>query len=262
MFYYEKEFDSVGFHSRSQWLDVRSGERYHRGFTAMIEKPKQEPGETHISTVLFDNETQVLHDRVDIQMVPQMTGDDYYVRGSTALLDAVGKAIHLIGNVHKYAREEDRPEKTLFVITTDGMGNTSREYSYDRLKKMIQRQKETTYGWEFIFLGANIDAAKEAARFGISEDRAATYHADHEGTAVIYEAVCDTVCSVRACKPMSADWKQKVDKDFQNRGKQHEENVPDTRTQPEAFGTCCGGIKPIVRSEIKGNEAEECTAQS
>ena len=188
------------------------------GFNSMIRKQKAEDGEALVSTVLFDNYTEVIHDRVDIQKIQPMTHKDYYVRGCTALLDAVGKAIHHIGNVHKYAREEDRPEKTLFVITTDGMENASRKYSYDRLKMMIERQKEK-YGWEFIFLGANIDAAKEAARFGIDADRAANYHADSIGTAVIYEAVSDAVCSVRACKPMSADWKQKVDEDFQNRGK-------------------------------------------
>ena len=187
-------------------------------FNAMIEKQKREPGEALVSTVLFDHESEVIHDRVDIQRIEPMTRNEYYVRGCTALLDAVGGAIHHIGNVHKYAREEDRPEKTLFVITTDGMENASRKYSYDRLKTMIERQKEK-FGWEFIFLGANIDAAKEAARFGISEDRAANYHADSKGTAVVYEAVSEAVCSVRASKPMSADWKRKVDADYRKRGK-------------------------------------------
>ena len=188
------------------------------GFNAMIEKQKSEPGEALVSTVLFDHESEVIHDRVDIQRIEPMTRQQYYVRGCTALLDAVGGAIHHIGNVHKYAREEDRPEKTLFVITTDGMENASRKYSYDRLKAMIERQKEK-FGWEFIFLGANIDAAKEAARFGIREDRAANYHADSKGTAVVYEAVSEAVCSVRGSKPMSADWKRKVDADYRKRGK-------------------------------------------
>ena len=188
------------------------------GFNAMIEKQKGEPGEALVSTVLFDHESEVIHDRVDIQRIEPMTRQQYYVRGCTALLDAVGGAIHHIGNVHKYAREEDRPEKTLFVITTDGMENASRKYTYDQLKTMIRRQQEK-YGWEFIFLGANIDAAKEAARFGIREDRAANYHADSKGTAVIYEAVSEAVCSVRASKPMSADWKRKVDADYRKRGK-------------------------------------------
>ena len=188
------------------------------GFNAMIQKQKAEDGEAYVSTILFDNHTEVIHDRVDIQKILPMTRKDYYVRGCTALLDAVGKSIHHIGNVHKYAREEDRPEKTIFVITTDGMENASRQYSYEKVRAMITRQKEK-YGWEFLFLGANIDAAKEAARFGITEDRAANYHADREGTAVIYEAMSEAVCNVRASRPMSADWKRRVDEDYKKRGK-------------------------------------------
>ena len=188
------------------------------GFNAMIEKQKQESGEALVSTVLFDNERDVIHDRVDIQKIEPMTRKEYYVRGCTALLDAVGFAIHHIGNVHKYARDEDRPEKTLFVITTDGMENASSAYSYRQVKALIERQKEK-YGWEFLFLGANIDAAKEAARFGIDADRAANYHADSIGTGVIYEAVNEAVRNVRACRPMSADWKRNVDEDYKNRGK-------------------------------------------
>jgi len=188
------------------------------GFNAMIAKQQKEQGEAFVSTVLFDNISEVIHDRVDIQKIEPMTRKDYYVRGCTALLDAVGKAIHHIGNVHKYTREEDRPEKTIFVITTDGMENASRQYSYKDLKRMIERQKEK-YGWEFLFLGANIDAAKEAARFGIREDHAANYHADRQGTAVIYEAVSEAVCSVRASRPMSREWKRSIDEDYQKRGK-------------------------------------------
>ena len=188
------------------------------GFNAMIEKQKGEPGEAFISTVQFDHESVVIHDRVDVQHIKPMSRREYEVRGCTALLDAVGGAIHHIGNVHKYAREEDRPEKTLFVITTDGMENASRKYSYEKLRAMIDRQKEK-YGWEFLFLGANIDAAKEAARFGINADHAANYHADSIGTAVIYEAVNEAVCCARANRPMSASWKQQVDADYQKRGK-------------------------------------------
>ena len=188
------------------------------GFNAMIEKQKGEPGEAYVSTVLFDNYSEVLHDRMDIQKIQPMTREDYWVRGCTALLDAVGKAIHHIGNVHKYAREEDRPEKTLFVITTDGMENASHQYTYEKVRRMIEHEKEK-YGWEFIFLGANIDAAKEAARFGISQERAANYHADHEGTAVIYEAVSEAVCNVRACRTMNDDWRKRIDEDFKKRGK-------------------------------------------
>ena len=188
------------------------------GFNAMIQKQKAEDGEAYVSTVLFDNHTEVIHDRVDIQKIQPMTRKDYDVRGCTALLDAVGKSIHHIGNVHKYAREEDRPEKTIFVITTDGMENASREYSYERVRKMIQHEKEK-YGWEFLFLGANIDAAKEAARFGIDEDCAANYHADRQGTAVIYEAMSEAVCNVRASRPMSREWKRNIDEDYKKRGK-------------------------------------------
>ena len=189
------------------------------GFNAMIEKQKREQGEAIISTVLFDNVSQVIHDRVPLEKIEPMTERDYYVRGCTALLDAVGGAIHHIGNVHKYARDEGRPEKTLFVITTDGMENASRKYTYDRLKSMIERQKEK-YGWEFLFLGANIDAAKEAARFGIGADHAANYHADSVGTGVIYETVSEAITQVRACAaPLSADWKKTIDHDFKKRGK-------------------------------------------
>ncbi len=186
------------------------------GFNAMIEKQKNEEGDAFVSTILFDNYIEVIHDRVDIRKVRPMTRRDYYVRGCTALLDAVGRTIRHIGNVHKYAREEDRPEKTLFVITTDGMENASREYSYERVRRMIEHEKEK-YGWEFIFLGANIDAAREAARFGITEDRAVNYHADSVGTAVIYEAVSEAVCNVRASRPMSDEWRQRVDKDYNTR---------------------------------------------
>jgi len=187
------------------------------GFNAMIEKQKQESGEAYVSTVLFDNHTEVIHDRVDIQKVTPMTRKEYYVRGCTALLDAVGKAIHHIGNVHKYAREEDRPEKTLFVITTDGMENASREYTYDRLKSMIERQKDK-YGWEFLFLGANIDAVSTARQFGIDEDRAANYHCDREGTALNYEVVSEAIRTVRACAPLTRDWKARIDEDYKKRG--------------------------------------------
>lgn len=186
------------------------------GFNAMIEKQRGEPGEAVISTVLFDNETEVIHDRVSLDRVPALTEKEYDVRGCTALLDAVGGAIHHIGNVHKYAREEDRPEKTLFVITTDGLENASRRYTYDKVKAMIARQRER-YGWEFLFLGANIDAAREAARFGIRADCAADYHADSMGTEAVYESVCEAVCQVRRSAPLAADWKRKIDADFKGR---------------------------------------------
>lgn len=188
------------------------------GFNSMLEKQKQEAGEAFVSTVLFDHQTEVIHDRVKLQEVQPMTRKEYYVRGCTALLDAVGGAIHHIANIHKYAREEDRPEKTLFIITTDGLENASRRYSYDRVRQMIEMEK-SQYGWEFLFLGANIDAAREAARFGISEDCAVNYHADHRGTEVMYQAMSQAVCGIRAGQPMSTHWRQQVDADYENRRK-------------------------------------------
>lgn len=188
------------------------------GFNSMLEKQRKEPGDAVVSTVLFDNETEVIHDRVSIADIPNLTDKDYYVRGCTALLDAVGGAIHHIGNVHKYARKEDVPEKTLFIITTDGMENASRRYTYDKVRCMIERQKER-YGWEFLFLGANIDAAAEAKRFGIDESMAANYHCDEAGTALNYEVISEAITSVRACAaPLSSDWKKKIDEDYKKRG--------------------------------------------
>ena len=188
------------------------------GFNSMIEKQKRENGEALISTVLFDNMSEVIHDRIPVQRVELMTDKDYSVHGCTALLDAIGGAIHHIGNVHKYARNEDVPEHTLFIITTDGMENASRRYDSEKVKKMIERQKEK-YGWEFLFLGANIDAAKEAARFGIDADRAVNYKCDEEGTALNYEVISAAVCSVRAAQPLSADWKRRIDEDVKKRGR-------------------------------------------
>ena len=188
------------------------------GFNAMIGKQKKEPGEAFVSTVLFDDQTEVLHDRVKVSEVRPITEKEYYVRGCTALLDAIGGAIHHIGNIHKYARREDLPEKTMFIITTDGYENASRRYDYETVRRMIQRQKEK-YGWEFLFLGANIDAAKEAARFGISADRAVNYKCDEAGTALNYEVISEAVCSVRAARPLGADWKRRIDEDVQKRGR-------------------------------------------
>ena len=169
------------------------------GFNSMIAKQRKEEGEAYISTVLFDDLMEVVHDRVPVKEVEEMTEKQYYVRGGTALLDAIGGAISHIGNVHKYAREEDRPEKTLFVITTDGMENVSSNYSYERVKKMVKRQQEK-YGWGFLFLGANIDAIEVAGRFGIGADRAINYESDSEGTALNYEVLSDTVSAVRRSK--------------------------------------------------------------
>ena len=188
------------------------------GFNSMLEKQRKEPGDAVVSTVLFDNETEVIHDRVVIADVPNLTDREYFVRGCTALLDAVGGAIHHIGNVHKYARKEDVPEKTLFIITTDGMENASHHYTYDKVRQMIERQKER-YGWEFLFLGANIDATAEAKRFGIDESMAANYHCDEVGTVLNYEVISEAITSVRtSAAPLSADWKKKIDADYKKRG--------------------------------------------
>ena len=166
------------------------------GFNSMLEKQKKETGDACVSVVLFDDQTEVLYDRVDIRKIEPMNDTQYYVRGCTALLDAIGGAIHHIGNVHKYAREEDRPEKTLFIITTDGMENASHEYSYDRVKKMIERQKER-YHWEFLFLGANIDAVSVAGRFGIDRSRAVRYEHDAEGTMLNFRVMSKAVSGAR-----------------------------------------------------------------
>lgn len=169
------------------------------GFNSMIEKQCKEDGEAYISTVLFDDRMEVLYDRVAVSKVEPMNEKQYYVRGCTALLDAVGGAVHHIANVHKYARKEDRPEKTLFIITTDGMENASHIYTYRKVKKMIEKEKEK-HGWEFLFLGANIDAVEVAGRFGIGADRAVNYECDRAGTALNYQVLSETVSAVRRSK--------------------------------------------------------------
>ena len=192
------------------------------GYNSLIRKQKKEEGEAIISTVLFDDKVEVLHDRVNLENIKPMTEGEYYVRGCTALLDAVGGAIHHIGNVHKYARQEDVPEKTLFIITTDGMENASRRYSYEKVKHMIERQKEK-FGWEFLFLGANIDAIEVAGRFGIQPERAVNYNCDSEGTAVNYKALSKAVSRVRQCSvaeidlALGCDWKEEIEADYQKR---------------------------------------------
>lgn len=190
------------------------------GFNAMIEKQKKQDGECYVSTVLFDNVSEVLHDRVKLTDVKPMTDKEYIVRGSTALIDAIGGAIHHIGNVHKYARNEDVPEHTVFVITTDGMENSSHKYSSDKVKKMIERQKEQ-YGWEFLFIGANIDAVETAAQYGIDKDRAVNYHADAKGTACLYDNVSDVVFCVRRGCDIEDNWSEKLNRDFKSRGKKN-----------------------------------------
>ncbi len=186
------------------------------GFNAMIEKQKKTAGEAYVSTVLFSDSSAVLHDRVEVQKVAPITGNDYQVYGCTALLDAIGDAIHHIGNVHKYAREEDRPEKTLVVITTDGMENASRRYTAEQIKAKIERQKKQ-YGWEFLFLGANIDAVETARHYGISQDRAVSYRSDSVGTRLNYEVVSDAVTSMRCEEELSPCWKERIEEDMRTR---------------------------------------------
>lgn len=186
------------------------------GFNSLIKKQKKEEGRALVSTVLFDDKTEALHDRKELDKIEPLTDKDYYVRGCTALLDAVGGAIHHIGNVHKYARAEDRPEKTLFIITTDGMENASRRYSYEKVKQMIERQKKR-YGWEFLFLGANIDAVSVAGQFGIAPEKAVRFHCDEQGTALNYHVLSETIAKVRCGAPMAANWKAEIEADYQNR---------------------------------------------
>ena len=188
------------------------------GFNAMLEKQKKETGEAYVSTILFDHETEVLHDRLPIEQVAPMTDRDYTVRGCTALLDAIGKAVHHIGNIHKYARPEDVPAHTLFMITTDGMENASREYSGKDIKRLIEKQQKK-YGWEFLFIGANIDAIATAKSFGIAEDRAVNYHADKQGTGVMYQAMSCAVSDVRNHRPLSKSWSKKINEDYNKRKK-------------------------------------------
>jgi len=192
------------------------------GFNSMIEKQKKEKGEAIVSTVLFDDKAEVLHDRVSMDKVPVMTDKQYYVRGCTALLDAVGGAIHHIGKLHKHMAEDERPEKTLFVITTDGMENASSHYSYDKIKKMINKKQDKNK-WEFIFIGANIDSIAEAQRFGIDVDNAVNYVHDSYGTSKVYEAVENAVCAMRmapmatGCALKKSKWSKSVQEDYEAR---------------------------------------------
>ena len=190
------------------------------GLNSMLAKQQAEPGECRMTTVLFDNEYEVLHDRIDIKAVSPITEREYFVRGSTALLDAVGKTINKIGGVQKNTAEEYRAAKVLFIITTDGMENASREYTSDQIKTLIERQK-SDYGWEFIFLGANIDAASVAGRFGIDKSRAQNFHNDSEGVALNYRVLSKTVSSLRkapCAAPLAEDWGKEIQADYKLRG--------------------------------------------
>ena len=186
------------------------------GFNSMISKQKKEEGECYVTTVLFDSMVETLHDRVKLSEIKEMTDKEYFVRGSTALLDAIGSTIKHIGNIHKYVREEDVPAHTIFVITTDGMENSSREYSSDKVKKMIEKKKGK--GWEFIFLGANIDAVETAKHFGIAKENAVNYHCDAKGTALNFDGVGMALQSVRKCGKINKAWREAIDADFEERG--------------------------------------------
>ena len=194
------------------------------GFNSLISKQKKEDGKALISAVLFDDRQEVLYDRVDLEKIETMNENQYYVRGCTALLDALGGAVHHIGNVHKYAREEDRPEKTIFIIITDGMENSSRRYTYEKVRAMVERQKDR-YGWEFLFLGANMDAIAAAGRFGIQAERAVNYECDREGTKLNYEVISRAVSRVRASSAPTAamamnecdDWADEIREDYRRR---------------------------------------------
>lgn len=187
------------------------------GFNALIEKQKKQDGKCYVSTVLFDHEMQVIHDRAELDKVQPMTDRDYFVRGCTALLDAVGGAVHHIANIHKYARAEDVPAHTMFVIITDGYENASHRYSSDRVKAMIEHEKQK-YGWEFLFIGANIDAVETAGHFGISQDRAVNYNADSQGTGIVYDTFSDIVTFFRSNKPIPPDWSNAINEDYKKRG--------------------------------------------
>ena len=186
------------------------------GYNSMLDKQKKEEGEAYVTTILFDDRTETIHDRVNLREVPEITEKEYYVRGCTALLDAVGSTIRHIETVHRYAREDDRPEKTIVIIITDGYENASRQFSLAQVKSMVSRQQEL--GWEFLFLGANIDAIAEAGKFGICAERAATYHSDSVGTELNYRVLSKTVSAMREGRaPIDASWKDEIVEDYESR---------------------------------------------
>lgn len=186
------------------------------GFNSLIEKQKAQEGECLVTTVLFDNELEVLHDRLPLSEIKPLTGEDYWVCGCTALIDAIGTQLDHIGKIHRYSRKEDVPENTMFVIITDGQENASRRYSSSEVKKCIERRREAD-GWEFLFIGANIDAVETAKHFGIDEERAVNYHADKMGTRVVYDAVACAVGKVRKSAPLGKAWCAEIEEDFKSR---------------------------------------------
>lgn len=186
------------------------------GYNAMLEKQKKESGEAVITTVLFDDSYEVLHDRISLRSIEPMTDQEYFVRGTTALLDAVGKTIVTISNAQKRAAEGERAKNVMVVITTDGMENASKEFNYEKVRNMIEQHK-SQYGWEFLFLGANIDAIATANRFGIEEDRATNYYADSDGTQLNYEVISETISSLRAHNKIDENWKERIEADYRMR---------------------------------------------
>ena len=186
------------------------------GYNAMLKKQMEAEGSAYITTVLFDDEYELLHDRINLKGVKPITEKEYFVRGTTALLDAVGKSIQKIVNVQRNTSDDEKAEKVLFVITTDGLENASREYSYTKVRAMIEKQK-SRYGWEFIFLGANIDAVSEAEKFGIDSSRAAQFHNDKDGIELNYKVVSEAICELRSSKTISRDWKREIDVDYKKR---------------------------------------------
>ena len=185
------------------------------GFNSLIKKQKKETGKCFVSTVLFSNNSEVIHDRVPLDKINEMTDDDYCPGGCTALIDAIGGAIKHISSVHRYIRPEDVPDHTMFVITTDGLENASHKYSAKEVKKMVTEKEKD--GWEFLFIGANIDSVETAGNFGIRSDRAVNYHADEKGTSVLYEAVCAQVSNLRKNKKVSSDWSRAIEEDYESR---------------------------------------------
>ena len=187
------------------------------GFNSMLSKQKEEKGDAFVTTVLFDTAIKTLHDRIPLSDVPEMSGRDYLPGGCTALLDAIGQTLCRIKDIHRYIRKEDVPEKTIFIITTDGLENASREFTAEKVKALIEEQKKL--GWEFLFLGANIDAVSTAKQFGIAEDRAVTYTCDKVGTALNFKAMGGAIKAMRCSAPLTEEWKEEIEEDHKNRKK-------------------------------------------